>query len=1250
VGSLDQAGARRGCALRIEESRVEKRRKLVELTCRRLSSSAPDSNSFHLGNPTCALGRSVSAPGSLESSEERGGSSRTVNPVQFEPSLCAVPLVPSPSRKRAAAGPSASESKAEDELQGLMRMDGGDGTVAPMPAHAPLLQEPRSDSFGNLMRETRNDSFGNLLQMAEHHVAMVQSGKPASLASALRGDVSPNVSSASSVGRMGSTPPSVPERSSTDGEQHSISSKSAGESDANVSKLSEGLSGMRHNDSITDLAEMVKTQKSPQDDSEVSAHERLPPEEKQERLMRTSDSVLMLSQMATEDDESEVDEPAELRKVTISGKDTIGRTISCELSERDSVLVLSGRSLRSVDLSAVTDLPGISKQLKDISLVANALESIDLSPLAKCTGLSAVMLNGNHLRTIDLGPLSSCPLLERLWLHNNRLETVDLKPLAECESLRSIYLDSNRIDSESIDLGPLRSCKLLRSLRLTGNRLSGRLDVTPLLTCAGLSAFDVNASVKLVASYASDTSMFPSALRRRASAISWHQPLEMSISPNRDSAQVLNAAALQQLRASTSEVGQKGLSPAGSTPSTVSPLSETPSTATSGFSATSSELRYDALLVSFRVRDFYATRGLLSEHAQFECKGVNDLKYEKEGILAYDAVLLQLGNFDVGVDAVKNLRQLSPHVPIVIIGTEQCAEVASACLRHGADRFLREPLSSRDAFVIRELVQLRMRRGIGTTPPSASPHSASPPGTSPPGASPGLSPPTRSPYGASPPVASPPSETGHEVFSVSGCETGSGYDAERREQLQLHAKLSQLQPSKTPPESFVSARTAPVNLMPTGSAVCDLKQTGSIPPLMTLRRTPPVPVGGIGGSVRNKMERPALEKLFARSGGKVARHQFTPMTTLCGLPVCAAPLLFKATAVFIGASSAEYIDSRSFMAFWDSNLRDRNGEGRLFHIMQKYSSIVNNGSDENGNRAPVKTKSALGRNMICVESFQVLADGLVKNLRSRIGDGAWTVRAVAACLVFGLTGVAGAGVPVRLGDIQRVSLCSRVLGAESGMYDGPAMYLRPDRFCGIRSLFESIMNTGDLELTSSSFGSANGVHPANGSIISSGVDTEIGPLLSQNSLVEFCKKRALLTPRGVAAVFARQVEHPAHGMSLADFVRFWLACSELRLLQSTEYFFHVLDVDMDGYISACDAFHFYAEKEAVLAEEGLVLANFWDVWISIVDLVYPREVKLGFTVSELLKLNEKNRTFVIQALLMRDDNNAVIDIRRTMEK
>lgn len=209
----------------------------------------------------------------------------------------------------------------------------------------------------------------------------------------------------------------------------------------------------------------------------------------------TSDSVQSLSR-STSTTPPRVTVTRDLDENTVRGLDALEKPHFFHVTKDTAVISLSGLGLRTVSLSILkTSLA--SGAVREITLAGNSLETLDLSPLAACPGLTRLYLQSNRITALDLTPLAACTKLERLWLQDNRLQVIDLSPLSACKALHSLYLEDNSLHEATVDLTPLSSVTSLRYLRLAGNKLSRNLDLTPLFHCPYLADFRVDCSIVL---------------------------------------------------------------------------------------------------------------------------------------------------------------------------------------------------------------------------------------------------------------------------------------------------------------------------------------------------------------------------------------------------------------------------------------------------------------------------------------------------------------------------------------------------------------------------------------------------------------------------------------------------------------------------------------------------------------------------------------------------------------------------------
>ena len=120
---------------------------------------------------------------------------------------------------------------------------------------------------------------------------------------------------------------------------------------------------------------------------------------------------------------------------------------------------------RSLSRTAMKALPSLA--LETLMIAKCGLKKIDLSPLATCSTLDMLLLNGNNFEEINLSPLAGCRRLETLYLEDNCLTEIDLTPLRHCTILRVLSLARNAF--YTIDIRPLVFCKKLEELRLDGH-------------------------------------------------------------------------------------------------------------------------------------------------------------------------------------------------------------------------------------------------------------------------------------------------------------------------------------------------------------------------------------------------------------------------------------------------------------------------------------------------------------------------------------------------------------------------------------------------------------------------------------------------------------------------------------------------------------------------------------------------------------------------------------------------------------
>eukprot|EP00183_Erythrolobus_madagascarensis_P003142 CAMPEP_0185848358 /NCGR_PEP_ID=MMETSP1354-20130828/3274_1 /TAXON_ID=708628 /ORGANISM="Erythrolobus madagascarensis, Strain CCMP3276" /LENGTH=984 /DNA_ID=CAMNT_0028548749 /DNA_START=458 /DNA_END=3412 /DNA_ORIENTATION=- len=381
-----------------------------------------------------------------------------------------------------------------------------------------------------------------------------------------------------------------------------------------------------------------------------------------------------------------------------------------------------------------------------------------------------------------------------------------------------------------------------------------------------------------------------------------------------------------------------------------------------------------------------------------------------------------------------------------------------------------------------------------------------------------------------------------------------------------------------------------------------LIKQGTLPPLSSIRRS--YTVAGpnlIGGYSRNAMERHAIEKLFQRYNCVIAREQMGPITTLCGLPSCASALLVRSVLLHVDRNQYERcVHMSDFVRFWIDRFDGSSSEQRFYNMMRILAT-------------------ARSSRLECLLS---LSEALLRGVRLLSGAELDLVQTVAELILFRLNGAAWSELQISERAMRRAQFCSGLISVESDLFDGAFAILDPARLAEYVNQFESL-----------------GGRASN--------DPQLSCELQPSDIISLCQTRGSLIPRAVTSVFTAHLGGIGRSMRLGDFAKFWVAQLEVSSASAIEYWFHVLDEDLDGYVSREDAHSFYSEKVPIRLTEGVHLCEFGNVWASILDMVAPRYVERGFTLSEMLGLPEKHRRFIVQALLYRNDGNAVIDVRRS---
>lgn len=880
------------------------------------------------------------------------------------------------------------------------------------------------------------------------------------------------------------------------------------------------------------------------------------------------------------------------------------------------------------------DLRGLPPATASLSLAANALTALDLRPLAAAPQLQALILNGNALAAIDLAPLASCPALERLWLHNNAITEIDLRPLAACTALRSLYLDANRLDAQTVDLAPLAAASAsLRALRFGRNRLGGALDITPLLRCSALSALDICASVKLSARTADAVpAPLPPALRRRAATVCWTQADADSDSESASSADSLSAdrlaAAVADLARSQAAdplhqrhtQQQHDQAPLMAPTTTAAPVA-LPEAAT--LAALASTLRpsppvragpalprraHAAVMVGFRTHPRFAAEALLLEHVRLDTAHVQSPAPDSAAALTGGGALDRIAVFLVRPDAaalVAALRALDRDLPIVVVGTSESADAAPTA-KAGATCFMEEPLEQRHALTIRALAQTRIKSKRAAANDAAV-------------------------------VAAPRQPPPSQHQPTPGDCVGAPVSVVPAVVTATQSAVCVARARAPPPVRDPRSRT-PAKAMPAPARGGAPQRGPRRPPTIDFDRLRER-TAGVSSSRSSRVEAAAVGMLFSRCGGRAFAGDFYGIATLCGLPVCCASNLHAAAKVFgrtaggkvavspalspvsimafgpaatspqtvpgrrSGGSEefefdrqAEGVSYETFQEFWTVHLRHRDAETRLYNVLK--TSHMSEGG------VPAAAIHELAATLVSTRPSDMDAED--RNLLA------------AAVLCFELKG--GAWHWIRRQELSSAKLAATLLAAEAGMFQGVAAHLRADRLADIRAAFAAA--------SGQRFGTVS--------------------RLPCKDIAWLNKERGMLSHRAVEAIFTRHGLDKAGGMDLAHFAPMWLAVSNPSSRSATEYLFAVLDADADGYLTAPDVAHFYAEKRNVLMDEGFVPTVFEHVWVGLLDSALQQRSGSHRRVSlqEVRQMGSRDSNTLFQSLLFLDDGE-MIDMRET---
>lgn len=971
----------------------------------------------------------------------------------------------------------------------------------------------------------------------------------------------------------------------------------------------------------------------------------------------------------------------------IRGVDATASTHSVQVTSETDYISLSGHGLKTIALCAL-DSTSAARTLREISLAANALELVDLAPLASCPALTVLCLNSNRIASVDLSPLSRCQKLERLWLHDNKLESVDLTPLKACRSLRSLYLEDNSLHETTLDLAPLAAAQNLRSLRLSGNRLNGKLDLTPLLNCPALSVLNIDSSVTLVSDGESSQARVSPALRRIVLDIKFtgrvigDKTLKRRTTPPVSPTSGYSPTRLRRRMSPLGSAFRKS-PPSGTAASKLAPPPPAPIV--------------KVLLVGFRRLARYAAEDSFTRCGKIMIRAANQDVASRDPALLLDSHLVILY-----APSEKTLRQITVvvgRIPTVVIGTERYRSTADNRMLELLDRFnfYADPLDPEDTRVVYNMGKdyaTGSKPSPGTAVDNADSASSLQPLDSSPvsedealaGIGKGH---IRKSFSESSIVdafASVTIEMEHiedeDDYSAQDADSSGqvihrSQSAERMNNIKLHTQpdVSHL-PATT--WSEVTRRLRERRCSKTGRGWGSYSGSEM----------------SMHGKNKLRVERAAVEVAFSDLGGYASIDSCAGIARSCGLPKCAGPLLFRAafgSSFEIESTTPEAgvpnpplerknrrISSDAFLSYWESRLKAFDGEERLSNLLaDNYSSRPAahgsySGHSVYGAPLPRKAQSSgcislnevdlavystrmmspdrrdelLRRRSSCISldvscpcdaGIESLITAFMEGRSSRFGSFALVKMSEAIAIgsslvMYGLRGVSrnrvgGHARPVCPKEVRQGKLNAALVAAEAGIFEGVASGLSMDQIRSVKGCY------------------ATEASPA-------AVSCSGGLALSYNLRLEevqrFCTSRKTLLPAAVQVAMATHCRKQTE-MNLSEFAIFLSVLNNISSNGAVDYFFSVVDVDHDGYWTLPDLRHFHMEKERMWLCDGMAVSDLGDIWVNLLDMVRPSKAWKGISRREFMNLASKERKLVLQSLLFVDDDHSVLNIRRTME-
>lgn len=979
--------------------------------------------------------------------------------------------------------------------------------------------------------------------------------------------------------------------------------------------------------------------------------------------------------------------PASLEDCFIRGVDGNAETHSACLTSDTEVISLSGKGLKTVALHCV-DCSLVARSLKEISLAANDLEVIDLSPLQSCQSLAVLSLNSNRISYLDLTPLKACTHLERLWLHDNRLESVDLTPIASCKSLRSLYLEDNSLHNVTLDLSPLSSTPNLRSLRLGGNRLGGKLDLTSLMLCPGLSVFNVDSAVTLVSDGESSQARVSPALRRIVLDIKF---TGRPIKPKEECSEHRAPPTVSPKGGSAPPRLRRRVTPPGrcSPPAPRKPLQQ--------HSKPSPIVKL--LLIGFRRLARYAAEDSFSRCGKVMIRAASPDVTTMDQPLLLDSHLLLL--YAPSEKVMRQIVGAAGNIPTVVLATERYRSTAEGDKLELLNRlsFYADPLDQEDTRVVYNMGK-DYAMGAEKTPSVATADVDSAVAMN--GESSPLSEEEEKAQSGNKPI--------RRSFSESSLIENCGGMSIELESIEDDDSGSANKPKGAETSSIVrQSRSADdissLNADSFGSN--DTPATTWNELTRRLRERKGNKAGRGWGSYsgnemsmhrRNKLraEQAAVEVAFHDLGGHATIDTCATIARPCGLPKCAGPVLFKAaygSSFEIESTTPEAgvpnpamerksrkISAEAFMGYWNTRLKPFDGEERLSNVLEDGLNPRNCEEDNfghsrygapspirsgNSGRVPsvddicfggfrkgsdclashsknlsrVQSMSSLPTDISCPcdSGIELLITAFMDGRSSRFGPFALVKKseaiAIGSSLVMhGLRGtsrnrVGGLARPVCPREVRDGKLNAALIAAEAGIFEGVAGGLSMDQIRSVKGCFAT---------------------EASPEAVSRNAGLALSYTLTREEVQRFCISRKTLLPGAVQRTMEVHCVNKAE-MSLGEFAVFLSVLNNLSSNGALDYFFSIVDTDHNEMWTLPDVRHFHMEKEELWLKDGMAVSELVDIWVNMLDMIRPRAPHKGIARRDLRKLGAKDRKLVLRSILFMDDDHSVLNIRRTME-